>query len=42
MPIWNEYDYDTRLPTIPWAPHIVSYTKDHSDGWITVSNGKKK
>ncbi len=25
---WSDYDDDYFLPTIPWAPHIVSYTEN--------------
>ena len=26
---WYEYNDEYLLPTIPWAPHIVSYTENY-------------
>jgi len=50
---WWEYDNDYLLPTIPWAPHIISYTENYEpdktekedtlkDHWTTVVVKKRK
>jgi len=49
---WWEYDDDYILPTIPWAPHIISYTETYDpekekedkqeDVWTTVVVKKRK
>ena len=47
---WYECTDDYILPTIPWAPHIVSYTVNYEtekedkqeDNWTTVVIKKRK
>ena len=42
---WYDQHYENGLlPTIPWAPHIISYTKDCKTceyGWSVVANKKR-
>jgi hypothetical protein len=50
---WCEYEKDYLLPTIPWAPHIVSYAENYEpdnqekedtlkDDWTTVVVKKRR
>ena len=42
---WCDQHYENGLlPIIPWAPHIISYTKDSKtdkNGWSVVTNKRR-